>query len=240
MSRILEVCVDNFESALAALNGGANRLELCSSLEKGGLTPTPGLLKQIQLANPNRIPIFCMLRCRPSNFVYTDEEIKIMVDDAKILKLNGADGFVFGALNEDNDVDLKKCREILKTCYPLPVTFHRAFDICRNPTIQVEVVIDLGFQRLLTSGCKKNALEGSDMIKKLIDKVRKRIVIIPGCGINKNNIKEIMDVTGAREFHGSFKSEKEENGVNNDIIDLGNVIMTDSNHVAEIVQILKT
>lgn len=239
MTKVLEVCVDNYESALEAIAGGATRLELCSSLDKGGLTPTPGLLKQIQAANSNRIPVFCMLRCRPSNFTYSDEEIKIMVDDAKILKLNGADGFVFGVLSEENNVDLRKCREILKTCYPLPVTFHRAFDICRNPHLQVEVIIDLGFERLLTSGAKKTALEGCETIKKLIERVRNRIVIIPGCGINRDNVKEIMDVTGAREYHGSFKVENDED-TNDETVDLGKLIMTDRNHVAEVVQILKS
>lgn len=238
MTKVLEVCVDNYESALAAIAGGANRLELCSALQQGGLTPTPGLLKQVQQANSERIPVFCMLRCRPSNFVYTDEEIKIMVNDAKILKLNGADGFVFGAMTEEKDVDLKKCRDILKTCYPLPVTFHRAFDLCRNPVIQVEVVIDLGFQRLLTSGTKKTALEGCDIIKKLMDRVRNRLVIMPGCGITKDNIKEIMETTCAKEYHGSFKAENSED--KNDVMDLGTVMMSDRNYVAEAVQILKS
>lgn len=239
MTKVLEVCVDNYESALAAIAGGANRLELCSSLDQGGLTPTPGLLKQIQAANVTGIPVFCMLRCRPSYFLYSEEEIKIMVNDAKTLKLNGADGFVFGALNELNDVDLRKCRDILKMCYPLPVTFHRAFDLSRNPLIQIEVVIDLGFQRLLTSGAKKSALEGCDTIKKLIERARNRIVIVPGCGINKTNIRDIMETTGAREFHGSFKSESKEDE-NTGVVDLGKLTMVDSNHVAEVVQILKS
>lgn len=230
--------MDNYESAVAAITGGASRLELCSSLKDGGLTPTPGLLKQIKQICPSNFPVYCMLRCRPGNFVYKDEEINIMVSDAKILKLNGADGFVYGALDENNSIDLRKCREIVKTCYPLPVTFHRAFDLVKNPLIEIEVVIDLGFQRLLTSGTKKTALEGCEVIHQLIKRAHNRVVIIPGCGINKNNIKEIAEETEAREFHGSFSkmTEKQED---DSIIQLGNVLLTDSEHVAEVVQILK-
>lgn len=244
MTRVLEVCVDNYESALTALAAGASRLELCSSLDCGGLTPTLGLLKQIKLSNAQNVPVFCMLRCRPGNFLYSDEEIKIMVSDAKILKLNGADGFVFGALTETGSVDLKKCREILKTCYPLPITFHRAFDLVKNPLIEIEVVIDLGFERLLTSGQKKTALEGCALLKQLIKRSNNRIVIIPGSGVNRSNIREIMEETGAREYHGSFKaiprsSDDIANG-KNDIMDLGSIIFTDHEHVADVIQILKS
>nr|CAI5844616.1 unnamed protein product [Callosobruchus analis] len=126
MSKVLEVCVDGLESAVAALNGGADRLELCSSLIEGGLTPTPGMLIQIQNINSRNVPVFCLLRCRPGDFIYAQEEVEVMKEDARILRKHGASGFVFGALSENGDVNMKICREIIKACHPLPVTFHRA------------------------------------------------------------------------------------------------------------------
>lgn len=247
MSKVLEVCVDSLESAVAALNGGADRLELCSSLIEGGLTPTPGLLIQIQNMNPRKVPVFCMLRCRPGNFIYSVEEIEIMREDAKILRRNGADGFVFGALADNGDVDMKISREIIKACHPLPVTFHRAFDFVRRPTIEVEVIIDLGFQRILTSGKQQTAQMGVKLIKKLIEQAGNRIILMPGGGVNKDNIKYILEHTEAKEIHGSFKKLKEQPKeettedaevklVEEDIP----VYVTDEDAVAEIVNILKT
>lgn len=248
MPKTLEVTVDSFESAMAAIAGGANRLELCSSLVEGGLTPTPGLLMQIQNANANKIPIFCMLRCRGGNFIYTVEEIEIMKEDAKLLRKHGADGFVFGALLENGDVDMKKSREIIKTCFPLPVTFHRAFDSCRRPTIEIEVIIDLGFTRILTSGQQETAQLGVKLIKKLMEQVGTRIIIMPAAGINADNLKFIMENTEATEYHGSFKKVKAVNNVSigeehKEIVlsekDSSKLYVTDEQLVAQIVDILK-
>ncbi|KAK5644586.1 hypothetical protein RI129_005886 [Pyrocoelia pectoralis] len=243
MPKLLEVCVDNFESALAAISGGADRIELCSSLVEGGLTPSPGLLAQIQQVNNKKVPIFCMVRCRPSNFVYTREEIDIMVEDIKILKQKGADGFVFGALLENGDVDMKKCRDILKSCFPLPVTFHRAFDFCRRPTIEVEVIIDLGFTRLLTSGQQKNAQMGVKLIEKLCDQVENRIIIVPAGGITKDNLKYIMEHTDANEYHGSFRKLKNETKHEENEVLLGEkdgqLYVADEQLIGEIVHMLK-
>lgn len=242
MPKILEVCVDNYASAVAAIEGGANRLELCSSLTDGGLTPTPGFLKQVKKINSGEIKIFCMLRCRNSDFVYSDEELHTMVEDALILKQHGADGFVFGALLKNGEIDLKKCREIIKTCYPLPVTFHRAFDLCKNPLVKLETVIDLGFHRILTSGQEKTAEDGIEIIKKIIKRAKNRIVIMPGAGVSKSNIKLLIEETEAKEYHGSFKMTdiEQDSSSSNVRQNLGTLTLTDSNHVAEIVQILKT
>ncbi|XP_050310258.1 copper homeostasis protein cutC homolog [Anthonomus grandis grandis] len=247
MSKVLEVCVDSLESAVAALNGGADRLELCSSLIEGGLTPTPGILIQIQNMNPRKVPVYCMLRCRPGNFIYKPEEIEAMKEDARILRKSGANGFVFGALADNGDVDMKTCREIVKACYPLPITFHRAFDFVRRPTIEVEVIIDLGFERILTSGKQKSAQMGVKLIKKLIDQVGNRIIIMPGCGVDKDNIKFILENTNAKEIHGSFKKLKDEPKpeVKDDEADISlsdeniPIYVTDEENVAEIINILK-
>lgn len=246
MSKVLEVCVDSMESAVAAINGGADRLELCSSLIEGGLTPTPGLLIQIQNLNSRNIPIYCLLRCRPGNFIYSHEEIEVMKEDGKILRKNGANGFVFGALSENGDVNMKFCREIIKVCHPLPVTFHRAFDFCKRPTIEVEVIIDLGFQRILTSGKQRTAQLGVKLVKKLIEQVGNRIIIMPGGGITKENLKNILENTEANEVHGSFKTIKQEepdvDNADGPIIGEkeGPYYVTDEILVAEIVNILKT
>lgn len=244
MRKVLEVCVDSFESAMAAIAGGANRIELCSSLTDGGLTPTPGLLALIQNNNPEKIPIFCMLRCRAGNFIYTSEEIEIMKEDAKILRKNGADGFVFGALLENGDVNMKNCREIIKSCYPLAVTFHRAFDFCRRPTIEVEVIIDLGFTRILTSGKQKTAQQGVKLISKLMEQVGSRIIIMPGGGINLDNLKFIMENTEALEYHGSFKKVKEQANICDADVTIsenqGPLYVTDQELVLQAIQILKS
>lgn len=243
MRKLVEVCVDNLESAISAFAGGAGRLELCSSLLEGGLTPTVGFLKQVQSHNTRKIPIFCMLRCRGSNFIYTDEEIEVMKEDVRALKQAGANGFVFGALLENGDVDMRKCREILKMCYPLPVTFHRAFDFCRRPTIEIEVIIDLGFERVLTSGKQATAQLGVKLIKKLMEQVENRIVIMPGGGINKGNFKFVMENTGALEYHGSFKKEKEDAAKTEHEEALKDVIgplhVANSEFISEIVHMLK-
>lgn len=246
MAKLLEVCVDNFESAMAALAGGANRLELCVALTEGGLTPTPGLLTQIQASNPKKIPVFCMIRCRGGNFVYSHEEMEVMKEDVRILRKAGADGFVFGALQENGDVDMKKSREILRMCHPLPVTFHRAFDFCRRPTIEIEVIIDLGFTRVLTSGKQKTAQLGVKLIKQLIEQVENRIIVVPGGGINKDNLKFVIENTGALEYHGSFRRIKEQASEKegDDEVKLGDadgpVHVCDANLVAEILHIFKS
>lgn len=243
MPKVLEVCVDNFESAMGAITGGASRIELCTALTEGGLTPTPGMLMQIQNNNPQKVPIFCMLRCRPGNFIYTPEEVEIMKEDAKLLRKTGADGFVFGALLENGDVDMKNCREIIKSCFPLPVTFHRAFDYCRRPTIEVEVIIDLGFTRLLTSGKQKTAQQGVKLISKLIEQAGSRIIIMPGGGINLDNLKFIMENTEALEYHGSFKKAKEQTSSNNADVNIDENCtiynVTDEELVSKVVQLLK-
>ncbi|KAF7281277.1 copper homeostasis protein cutC homolog [Rhynchophorus ferrugineus] len=247
MSKVLEVCVDSLESAIAALTGGADRLELCSSLIEGGLTPTPGLLIQIQNINPRKVPVYCLLRCRPGNFIYKPEEIEIMKEDARILRKNGADGFVFGALSENGDVDMKLCREIIKVCHPLPVTFHRAFDFVRRPTIEVEVIIDLGFQRILTSGKQQTAQMGVKLIRKLIEQVGNRIIVMPGGGINKDNVGFVIENTEAKEIHGSFKKPRDEpkEDLKDDEVEIilsdKNIVsyVTDEDTVAEMVNLLK-
>lgn len=198
----MEICVDSLQSARNAIQGGAMRLEVCSALSEGGLTPSPGLIKQIR--SFTRVPIYAMIRIRKGNFVYDREEIEAMLYDLRILKDHCVNGFVFGALTTNNDVDCDVCKEIISAARPLPVTFHRAFDETLEPSRSMEVLIDLGFERILTSGQKNTALEGLELLKELVVGAKNRIIIMPGAGITKNNISKIKQC-GAREFHASAK-----------------------------------
>lgn len=206
--RKMEICVDSLESARNAINGGADRLELCSALSEGGLTPTPGFFKMIKSVTPKTVPIFAMIRIKSSDFHYDDEELNAMLDDLKILKSLGADGFVFGALKSDMNVDESACKKILEKSHPLPVTFHRAFDEVADPLEGLTLLKRLGFQRILTSGQKTSAEDGLELIKKLVQEAGNDIIIMPGAGINATNICKIESESGAREFHASAKTKK--------------------------------
>lgn len=155
----MEACVDCIESAVEAHAGGAVRLELCSALKCGGLTPTPGLLRSVKKLVD--IPVYVMLRNRDGDFNYTDADLEVMKSDAEDLTANGADGFVFGALKQDGSVDVRACKFISNVCRSFPMTFHRAIDVSQNVTESLESIISLGFKRVLTSGGFKTALEGN-------------------------------------------------------------------------------
>ncbi|XP_071445303.1 copper homeostasis protein cutC homolog [Hetaerina americana] len=199
----MEVCVDCIESAVNAFKGGAARIELCSALSEGGLTPTPGLLRQIKALVD--IPIFAMVRPRRGDFCYSADEVNAMCEDLMVLKNSGADGFVFGALDYDGLVDGSVCEKLLSLASPLPCTFHRAFDVSKDSEKSLDSLILLGFSRVLTSGQSKSALVGAGVIKKLIERAADKIIIMPGAGITMENLENILEVTGAKEFHASAR-----------------------------------
>ncbi|KAF1375751.1 hypothetical protein PFLUV_G00223440 [Perca fluviatilis] len=206
-SFLMEACVDSVESAVNAERGGAGRLELCSSLLEGGLTPSQGLL---QVVKQNvKIPVYVMIRPRGGDFLYSDQEVEVMRKDIELMKSHGADGLVLGALTEDGQVDAELCMELLAAARPLPITFHRAFDMVNDPVVALETLISLGFQRLLTSGCDNSALEGLPLIKRLIEQAKGRIAIMPGGGINERNLQRILEGSGAEEFHCSARSSRD-------------------------------
>lgn len=235
----MEICIDSLESARNAVEGGASRLEVCSALSEGGLTPSPGLIQQIR--NFTMIPLYAMIRIRCGDFVYSPEEIDAMLHDLKILKDHRVNGFVFGALTSDCEIDTVSCEKIVSVACPLPVTFSRAFDLTTDPVKSMELLSDLGFERILTSGQRNTALEELELIKTLVQKARK-IVIMPGAGITKDNLRKIM-VSGAKEFHASAKKKKMvvyganrvRMGINED--DFINV--TDKELVKELVEIMQ-
>ncbi|XP_068424375.1 copper homeostasis protein cutC homolog [Clinocottus analis] len=204
---LMEACVDSVESAVNAERGGAGRLELCSSLLEGGLTPSQGLLQVVK--QYVKIPVYVMIRPRGGDFLYSDQEVEVMRKDIELMKKHRADGLVLGALTDDGRVDAELCMEFLAAAQPLPVTFHRAFDMVHDPVVALETLVSLGFQRLLTSGCDNSALEGLPLIKQLIDQAKGRIAIMPGGGITERNLQRILEGTGAQEFHCSARSGRD-------------------------------
>ena len=200
----MEVCVDSVESARIATLGGASRLELCGNLSEGGTTPTLGMLRLVKEVVD--IPVFVMIRPRGGDFLYSDMEFKVMKEDLQFLKANGADGVVFGILTDEGDIDVQRSTILLQQARPLPITFHRAFDMTRDLDASLDVLMDLGVERVLTSGGSGTALSGLPEIKKLVRKGKGRIVAVPGGGISVNNLSEILTVSGAVEYHCSARS----------------------------------
>jgi copper homeostasis protein len=196
---IFEVCVDSIESALAAERGGADRVELCSDLLEGGLTPSYGVL---QVARERlRIGIMMMVRPRGGDFCYSEPEFAAMAHDVRMAKEAGANGVVFGLLTPDGDVDVERTGQLIAAARPLAVTFHRAFDMTRDPFAALEALVALGVDRLLTSGQEPSVLEGLDLIAELVTRARGRIIVMPGGGITDRNIARIRAKVPAAEMH---------------------------------------
>jgi len=201
MSRriVVEACVDSVESALAAQEGGAHRVELCSDLLEGGLTPSFGML---QVARASlRIGIMAMIRPRGGDFLYSDHEFRAMLHDVALAKDARAQGVVLGLLAPDGSVDAARTRELIDRARPLQVTFHRAFDMTNDPFDALETLVALGVDRVLTSGQEASAVEGLDGIAELVRRAGDRIVVMPGGGISARNIARIAAVRGIREIH---------------------------------------
>jgi copper homeostasis protein len=203
----IEVCVDSVESALAAAAGGADRLELCQNLCEGGLTPSAGLLALVR--ERLKLPIAVMIRPRGADFSYSGSEFEVMRRDLQFAKQAGADMLVLGLLSTDGSVDVARTRELIELARPLPVTFHRAFDMVCDAEAALEDLIGLGVERVLTSGLERTVIEGLDLIVALIKQARGRITVVPGGGINERNLPRILAATGAREFPVSASATQE-------------------------------
>ncbi|NXL09132.1 CUTC protein, partial [Mesembrinibis cayennensis] len=162
-----------------------------------------------------RVPVFVMIRPRGGDFLYSDREVEVMKADIRLAKLHGADGLVFGALTEDGRIDTELCTALLAVCRPLPVTFHRAFDMVHDPLVALETLISLGFERVLTSGCDSSALEGLSLIKRLAEQVMPSALWVtsgffpPGGGITERNLQRILEGSTASEFHCSARSARD-------------------------------
>lgn len=202
---ILEVCVDSVEGALAAQAGGAHRVELCSALIEGGLTPSKGVIEVCR--REIDIKLHIIVRPRGSDFLYTDFEHETMLQDIELAKAMGVDGVVIGTLTAEGRVDKKRTTELIERSRPMSVTFHRAFDMAREPYEALEDLIELGADRVLTSGQEASALAGLDLLVDLVQRAGDRIVVVPCGDINERNIHKISERTGAREIHVTgFKS----------------------------------
>lgn len=199
----LEICANSFTSALAAQNGGAHRVELCENMAEGGTTPS---YAQIKLCKENlNIEVWPIIRPRGGDFLYTELEFNLMKEDIKICKSLGCDGIVIGILKTNGEIDILRCAELIELAKPMPVAFHRAFDMSNDLFKALENLINLGVVRVLTSGAANTALNGVEVIKKLVKQAQNRIEIMPGAGVNPKNISQILKTTGATNIHSSAR-----------------------------------
>ena len=206
MSYQLEVCVDNLESLLNAIEGGATRIELCSSLSLGGLTPSLGLMKQA--SRLSSIPIYAMIRPRQGDFLFDENDVESMIEDIEAVKEAGLDGIVIGALTPDGHVDKNICKQLITAADRMGVTFHRAIDQCCDVIQALEDIQELGCERILTSGQASNALSGASTIKLMKEHVGDSISIMVGAGVTPSNVKQIVAETGVTEVHLSGKTTR--------------------------------
>jgi len=205
MRAIVEIAANSLDSALAAEQGGADRIELCAALELGGLTPSAGLIAQVR--ERVRIPVYVLIRPRAGDFVYSESELGTMLRDVAQCAALGCDGVVIGALDENGAVDKRGCGELIAGAAKLGVTFHRAFDMARDLSVALEDVIALGCERVLTSGGESDALQGAAAIKALVAQANDRICVMAGAGVDASNVASIRATTGAAEFHASAKRQ---------------------------------
>ena len=202
-----EICANSVASCIAAQEGGADRVELCAGIPEGGTTPSVGMIREARRSIS--IALNVIIRPRGGDFLYSESEIQEMLHDIKAARELGADGLVFGCLLPDGTVDMANMKRLMDAAGDTPVTFHRAFDHTADPLKSLEDIIELGCTRILTSGCKPTALEGAPLLAQLVEKSAGRIIIMPGCGVNEDNIAETARLSGAREFHFSAREPVE-------------------------------
>ena len=204
MNRLLEICADSIGSAEAAWRGGADRLELCQGLDEGGVTPSYGYVKAaVQLPNIRKN---VLIRPRGGDFIYSPAEAQVLIDDIHVMKQLGVDGVVIGALNTKGEIDVPLVEQMIAAADGMEITFHRAFDMCVNPTGALDQLIALGCHRVLTSGCAATALAGVDRLKTFVEQAQGRISIMPGCGVKSSNATQILSQCGAMEIHASARA----------------------------------
>lgn len=204
-TRIIEICANSAQSCVEAEAGGARRVELCAGIPEGGTTPSYGEIKTAQ-ALTSTVDINVIIRPRGGDFLYTEAEIQSMLYDIELCKQLKVHGVVFGCLTRNGDIDVELMQRLIKAAHPLSVTCHRAFDVCRDPFVALEQLIELGCDRILTSGQKSDAVKGIPLLAELVKRADDRIIIMPGCGVRENNIAQIEAETGAKEFHTSARS----------------------------------
>ena len=202
----IEICLEDPESVIRAEEGGADRVELCADLFEGGTTPSLGSF--ITARRHTSITINTMVRPRGGDFCYSDVEFEAMLEDVRAFKDQGADGIVFGILNPDGTIDRKRSERIIKEARPLPVTFHRAFDMTKDLFSSLEILIDMGVDRVLSSGGEPTVMEGIMNLEKLVEMAGDRIIVMPGCGITEKNFDYLRKVVKAKEYHVFLPQEE--------------------------------
>ncbi|WP_455586727.1 copper homeostasis protein CutC [Bacteroides sp.] len=218
-----EICANSVESCLAAQAGGANRVELCAGIPEGGTTPSYGEIAMARELLDIRLHV--IIRPRGGDFLYSSLEIKTMLKDIEMAHKAGADGVVFGCLTAEGEVDVPIMKELMRASEGLSVTFHRAFDVCCNPQKAMEEIIELGCNRILTSGQQATAEAGIPLLKALHEQAAGRICLLAGCGVNEKNIARIATETGINEFHFSAR-EKIASGMQyrNPVVSMGGTV----------------
>jgi len=200
---VLEVCVDTVASAVAAQQGGAQRIELCSDLLEGGITPGPGLLALVR--ERLKIDIYVMVRPRGGDFFYDEDEFEVMQRDIDQLLRIGADGLVFGILNEEAKIDISRTRQLVMQAHPHPVTFHRAIDMTPDPLASLADVLETGVSRVLTSGGARTAMKGISTLRAMQAASQGKITIMAAGGLTPDNVRDVAQQTGITEFHASLR-----------------------------------
>lgn len=202
--QLLEVCIENIESILIAEKANASRIEFCADLCEGGITPSLGMFRTARKLS--KLPFNVMIRPRGGNYIYSKNEYKTMVEDVHIFREEGADAIVFGILDSKANIDIERTQKIIAEAGNLSVTFHRAFDETSDGYKSLDQLIELGVDRVLTSGLSPCVTDGTQILKGLIQRASDKIIVMPGCGINKNNFIDIDNAINAREYHGTFKN----------------------------------
>ncbi len=201
---VIEIVVFNLDSALKAQEGGADRIELCDNPGDGGTTPSAGV---VELVRQNlSIDVYAMIRPRGGDFLYSNYDFHAMKRDLMQFQKLSVDGVVFGILTAEGAIDKKRCQELITRARPLKVTCHRAFDMTRDPFEALEDCIEVGFDRILTSGQEAQGIQGADLIGELVKRANGRIKIMAGSGVNEENVKELVTRTGVSEIHFSAKT----------------------------------
>lgn len=236
----LEVIGFNIESCLIAEQAGAQRIELCDNPADGGTTPSYGFIKAVR--EKLSIDLYPMIRPRGGDFLFNDDEFEIMCEDVKVCKSLLCDGVVIGILNADGTVDRKRNAKLVELAYPMGVTFHRAFDRTRDAFEALETLIDIGCERILTSGLKPNVMEGKLMLKALVEKADERIIVMPGSGVRSANIKELAIITGAKEFHSSAKKQVNSNMsyINDEMKEQLTSVVADAEEIKKLLKTLQS
>lgn len=204
---IIEIATSDFNTTKSAVEGGADRIELCANLAEGGVTPSAGTIRRCREAFDTAL--YPIIRPRGGDFLYTSDEFAIMLQDVKLCRELDCDGVVIGLVLADGSIDVKSTAALVEAAYPLGITFHRAFDRCRDPFEALEQLVGIGCERILTSGQQPGAPEGAALIAELNRAADHRIIIMPGSGVRADNIHLLAEQTGCTEFHSSLRGKRD-------------------------------